>query len=356
MKSEKMQIQVNLKENAYKVYINELSNLEFDTKVFILSNPKISGLHLKTLLDRIKAKEIFIATIKDGEEYKNLATIEEILNQMFNSKLDRKSLLISFGGGVISDMGGFVASIYQRGIDFINIPTTLLACVDAAVGGKTGINNSFGKNLIGTFYQPKAVYCESVFLKTLGKRELAAGMAEFIKMAIIFDENLLDFIENIDEQCFLNANLEDEILAKIIAKSVELKARIVENDEKENGTRMLLNYGHTFAHVIENFTNYKSYLHGEAVAIGMNMANHLALNLGLLSEKECQRVENILKKFDLPTHYKIVNINEFYEAFFRDKKSLNQSLNFVLVNSLGKGLIKNDIGKELILKSLKEFQ
>lgn len=158
-----MQVEVKLKENAYKVYIDELEELEFDSKVFILSNPKISGLHLKTLLSKIKAKEIFIATVKDGEEYKNLSTMEEILNQMFNSKLDRKSVLISFGGGVISDMGGFAASIYQRGIDFINIPTTLLACVDAAVGGKTGVNNNFGKNLIGTFYQPKAVYCESFF-------------------------------------------------------------------------------------------------------------------------------------------------------------------------------------------------
>ncbi|EAL9673844.1 3-dehydroquinate synthase, partial [Campylobacter jejuni] len=274
-----MQVEVKLKENAYKVYIDELEELEFDSKVFILSNPKISGLHLKTLLSKIKAKEIFIATVKDGEEYKNLSTMEEILNQMFNSKLDRKSVLISFGGGVISDMGGFAASIYQRGIDFINIPTTLLACVDAAVGGKTGVNNNFGKNLIGTFYQPKAVYCESFFLKTLSSRELAAGMAEFIKMAAMFDYSILDFIEKIDEKSFLNATCENEIFTQIIAKSIELKSRVVEQDEKESRLRMLLNYGHTFAHVIENFTDYKLYLHGEAVAIGMVMANQLALNL-----------------------------------------------------------------------------
>ncbi|TKX33588.1 3-dehydroquinate synthase [Campylobacter taeniopygiae] len=350
-----MQIKVNLKENAYQVYIDELENLEFDTKVFILSNPKISGLHLKKLLDKIKAKEIFIATIKDGEEYKNLNTIEEILNQMFNSKLDRKSILISFGGGVISDMGGFAASIYKRGIDFINIPTTLLACVDAAVGGKTGINNSFGKNLIGTFYQPKAVYCESEFLRTLGERELAAGMAEFIKMAVIFDENLLAFIESIDEKAFLSAKCENEIFSKIIAKSIELKAKVVEQDEKESHLRMLLNYGHTFAHVIENLTNYSVYLHGEAVAIGMNMANRLALNLKLLSEKECDRIERILRKFKLPTHYKIDNVDAFYEAFFMDKKNFNQKLNFILANSLGKGLIKSDIDLKDIIKTLKEF-
>ncbi|TKX33176.1 3-dehydroquinate synthase [Campylobacter aviculae] len=350
-----MQIKVNLKENAYQVYIDELENLEFDTKVFILSNPKISGFHLKKLLNKIKAKEIFIATIKDGEEYKNLNTIEEILNQMFNSKLDRKSILISFGGGVISDMGGFAASIYKRGIDFINIPTTLLACVDAAVGGKTGINNSFGKNLIGTFYQPKAVYCESEFLRTLGERELAAGMAEFIKMAVIFDKDLLDFIESMDEKAFLSAKCENEIFSKIIAKSIELKAKVVEQDEKENHLRMLLNYGHTFAHVIENLTKYSVYLHGEAVAIGMNMANHLALNLSLLSEKECDKIEQILKKFNLPTRYKIDNVEAFYEAFFMDKKNSNRKLNFILINSLGRGLIKGDIDPKDIIKTLKEF-
>ncbi|MFQ6341348.1 3-dehydroquinate synthase [Campylobacter sp. VTCC 70190] len=351
-----MQVEINLKENAYKVYIDELENLSLDTKVFILSNPKISGLHLQSLLSKIKAREIFIATIKDGEEYKNLATLEEILNQMFNSKLDRKSVLISFGGGVISDMGGFAASIYQRGIEFINIPTTLLACVDAAVGGKTGVNNAYGKNLIGTFYQPKAVYCENKFLRTLSPKELSAGMAEFIKMAVMFDEKILEFIESMDAKSFLNASCENEIFTQIIAKSVELKARVVEQDEKEAGLRMLLNYGHTFAHVIENLTNYKLYLHGEAVAVGMNMANHLALNLGLLSKMESQRIEDILLKFKLPVSYKIKNVAEFYEAFFRDKKSSNQKLNFVLANTLGKGVIKDDIAKEDIIATLREFQ
>ncbi|HEF5589771.1 TPA: 3-dehydroquinate synthase [Campylobacter jejuni] len=351
-----MQVEVKLKENAYKVYIDELEELEFDSKVFILSNPKISGLHLKTLLSKIKAKEIFIATVKDGEEYKNLSTMEEILNQMFNSKLDRKSVLISFGGGVISDMGGFAASIYQRGIDFINIPTTLLACVDAAVGGKTGVNNNFGKNLIGTFYQPKAVYCESSFLKTLSFRELAAGMAEFIKMAAMFDDSILDFIEKIDEKSFLNATCENEIFTQIIARSIELKSRVVEQDEKESGLRMLLNYGHTFAHVIENFTDYKLYLHGEAVAIGMVMANQLALNLGLLDKMQSQKIKDILLKFGLPISYKINNVDGFYEAFFMDKKSSNKKINFVLASPLGKGFIKGDISKEDIIATLREFQ
>ena len=351
-----MKIEVKLKENSYHVFINELENLEFKGKVAVISNAKIAGLHLKKILEKINAKELFIINIKDGEEYKNLATAEEILNQLFVSKLDRKSTLIALGGGVLSDIVGFVASIYQRGIDFINIPTTLLACVDAAVGGKTGINNAFGKNLIGTFKQPRAVYCESSFLKTLDRKELSAGMAEFIKMALSFDEKILSFIENLDEEAFFTHKLDDEIYAEIIAKSVALKANIVSQDEKESSLRMLLNYGHTFAHIIERQTKYKGFLHGEAVAIGMNMANELALNLGLLSKEDVKRVRELLKKFKLPSKYKIKDVNDFYEAFFLDKKTHNKKINFILLEKLGKAFIKDDVPKEVILNTLEAFK
>lgn len=350
-----MIIPVNLEQNPYKVFVDEELKLEFKGKVAILTNPKVAGLHLQNLLSHIKADELFIITIKDGEKYKNLASIELILDQMFNSRLDRKSTLIGFGGGVITDMAGFAASIYQRGIDFVNIPTTLLAMVDAAVGGKTGVNSSFGKNLIGSFYQPKAVHCKSEFLRTLGARELAAAMAEYIKMAVMFDEKELEFIANLDENAFLNANLSSEIYAQIIAKSVALKVKIVEQDEKESALRMLLNYGHTFAHIIERQSSYKLYLHGEAVSIGMIMANELALNLGLLNENQCEKIKALCEKFKLPTYYEIEGINEFYEAFFLDKKSLNARLHFILPQGFGKGIIKNDVPKELILKTLATF-
>lgn len=350
-----MKIEVKLKENSYQVFINELKELEFKGKVAIISNAKVAGLHMHCLLSKIKADELFIITIKDGEEYKSLATAEEILNQLFNSKLDRKSTLIALGGGVISDIVGFVASIYQRGIDFVNIPTTLLACVDAAVGGKTGVNNSFGKNLIGTFKQPKAVYCESSFLKTLPQRELSAGMAEFIKMALSFDEKSLEFIENLGGKDFFQ-NFDDETYKQIIAKSVALKADVVSKDEKENNLRMLLNYGHTFAHIIENQTAYKGFLHGEAVAIGMNMANRLALNLGLLKEDEVKKAQRLLSKFKLPTNYKIDDVNEFYEAFFLDKKTHNEKINFILLSKLGEAFIKNDVPKDVLLRTLEEFK
>ncbi|MEE3711641.1 3-dehydroquinate synthase [Campylobacter sp. CLAX-7218-21] len=344
-----MQIDINLDKNSYKVYIDELSKLKFRGKVVIITNSKVGGLYLNDILSIIEADEKYVITIADGEEYKNLATIEDILEQLFVSRLDRSSTIIALGGGVISDMSGFTASIYERGIDFITIPTTLLAQVDASVGGKTGVNNKFGKNLIGSFYQPKAVYCESRFLKSLPKREFAAGIAEAIKMAIMFDREFFEFFESCD------INNQDD-LTKIIKRCVELKAMVVSQDEREKGLRAVLNYGHTFAHVIENELNYKGLLHGEAVAIGMNMANRLALNLGLLSVKEFDRIENLLIKFDLPTKYKIKDENAFYNAFSLDKKSENSVIKFILPNGIGKNLIKSDISKERVLEVLGLFK
>ncbi|WP_086224556.1 3-dehydroquinate synthase [Campylobacter devanensis] len=344
-----MQIDINLDKNSYKVYIDELNKLKFKGKVAIITNSKVGGLYLNDILSIVEADEKYVITIADGEEYKNLATIEDILEQLFVSRLDRSSTIIALGGGVISDMSGFTASIYERGIDFITIPTTLLAQVDASVGGKTGVNNKFGKNLIGSFYQPKAVYCESRFLKSLPKREFAAGIAEAIKMAIMFDREFFEFFEicDIDNQ---------DDLTKIIKRCVELKAMVVSQDEREKGLRAVLNYGHTFAHVIENELNYKGLLHGEAVAIGMNMANRLALNLGLLSVKEFDRIENLLIKFDLPTKYKIKDENAFYNAFSLDKKSENSVIKFILPNGIGKNLIKSDISKERVLEVLGLFK
>ena len=346
-----MQIDLTLKqkEKNYKVFIDELNELEIPGKVAIVTNPKVAGLHLKTLLSALKCDEYFIVTIPDGEEYKNLTVAQEILEQLFTSRLDRASTLIAFGGGVVSDITGFCASIYERGIDFINIPTTLLAQVDASVGGKTGVNNKFGKNLIGSFNQPRAVYCETKFLRTLPPREFAAGVAEALKMAVTFDARMFNELEN--------ADLKDEKnLTALVARSVEIKARVVEADEKEKGLRAVLNYGHTFAHVIENQTNYKSFLHGEAVAIGMNMANRLALNLGLLSELDAERVKKILIKNNLPVSYKILDEEAFYDAFSLDKKSQNGKINFILPRGIGDAEIKSDIPREEVIKILREFK
>ena len=340
-----MKVEVKTPNKNYEILIDELPEIKLDTKVAIITNPTVSGLHINKLTSKLKTKELHIITLPDGEEYKNFESINFGLERLFDAKFDRNSVLIAFGGGVIGDMTGFMASIFLRGIKFIQIPTTLLSMVDSSVGGKTGINNKYGKNLIGAFYQPEAVYIDPSFLETLDKREFAAGMAEVIKMAVMFDKV---FFENIkDNKC---------TIPQIIRTSVELKADVVNQDEKEKGIRSVLNYGHTFGHVIENMTNYKTYLHGEAVAIGMVMANRLAVKLGYLSETEEKEIREVLKANNLPTTFKIKDEEEFYEHFFADKKTLNNSIKFIIPNGIGNYKIVKDIDKEILLDVLREFK
>jgi len=347
-----MKVNIPLKkvvDNSYDIRIDTLPTLSFDTKVAIITNPKVAGLHLASLLSKISAKELYIITIPDGEEYKNQSSIDLILESLFNHRFNRKSLLIAFGGGVIGDMTGYVASIYERGIDFIQIPTTLLAQVDASVGGKTGMNNSYGKNLIGAFHQPKAVYIDSGFLKTLPKREFGAGVAEIVKMAITFNKDFFEFLQNAD----LN---DKEVLQKAIKLALQTKANVVEQDEKEHGLRAALNYGHTFAHVIENETKYKKYLHGEAVAIGMVMANELSVAVGLMNLDEALAVKSFLQKYDLPISYEIDNVDEFYNTFFLDKKSSDELITFIVPVGIGDVKITNTFDKNLIISILNKFR
>lgn len=343
-----MKIKIELKERSYCVFIDELKELKFDNKICVITNQKIAGLHLQNLLSMLKAPEISIICLPDGEEYKNMQSVENVLEQLFIAKLDRKSVIIAFGGGVVSDIAGFVAGIYQRGIEFINIPTTLLAQVDASVGGKTGVNNKFGKNLIGLFNQPSAVYCESKFLQTLGSREISAGMAEVIKMAVMFDKEFFEFLEQ-------NYGYLEKNLPKIIAKCVQIKANVVAKDSKEQGIRAVLNYGHTFAHVIENETKYAKFLHGEAVAIGMNMANELAFLRGLISDCEKEKITSMLRKFNLPLTYKIADLEQFYDGFYLDKKTQNSKIKFILPRGIGNFEICDEVPKNQVLDALEKF-
>jgi len=333
---------------TYDITIDTLPELTFDTSVVIVTNPTVAGYHLDTLLEKVTANSLHVVTIPDGEEYKTLETVETILNECFEQKLDRKSLLIAFGGGVIGDMTGFTASLYQRGIDFIQIPTTLLSQVDASVGGKTGVNNSYGKNLIGAFYQPKAVYIDPAFLKTLPPREFAAGVAEVVKMAVMFDKEFFHYLQEVD----LNNT---DTIKEMIRRSVALKAWVVNQDEKEAGIRAVLNYGHTFGHVVENETNYKTYLHGEAVAIGMVMANALAVELELLSEEEADSIKALLESADLPTQYVIKDVDDFYAHFFLDKKSAKGSIKFILPDGMGHHKIISDVDEKIVKKVLSTF-
>jgi len=346
-----MQVNIPLKQvvdSSYSIIIEQLQEIHFDTKVAIVTNPKVAGLHLSYLLSKVSAKELYIITIADGEEYKNKDSIDTILESLFNHRFNRKSMLIAFGGGVIGDMTGYAASIYQRGINFVQIPTTLLSQVDSSVGGKTGINNRYGKNLIGSFHQPKSVLIDPFFLSTLAPREFSAGMAEIIKMAVTFNKDFFYFLESADVH-------DENILKEIIKKAVQTKASVVAKDEKEHGIRAALNYGHTFAHVIEKETEYKTYLHGEAVAIGMVMANCVAVKMGLMSDEEADSVKQLLEKYNLPTEYTMKNTALFYETFFLDKKSSDTSITFILPSSIGNVNITDKCDKNLILSVLETF-
>lgn len=342
------EIAISTPNSNYLVKIGEIDKITHKGKILIVSNPKVAGLYLQDLLSHIEADEIFVSIVPDGENHKNFESVEKILEVAFESRLDRKSLMISLGGGVISDMVGFASGIYQRGIDFIAIPTTLLAQVDASVGGKTGINNRFGKNLIGIFHQPKVVYANPRYLKSLPKREFGAGVAEIIKMAVCFDKEFFIWLQNNDLH-------NDDFLHTAIAKSIEIKGNVVSLDEKEQGIRGALNYGHTFGHIIENETNYCRFLHGEAVAIGMKMANNLATRLGLLSPKESKEIEDLLDSYGLNHHYLIENIEAFYAKFFLDKKTHNHKIKFILPKGIGDVVITDDISKEDVLRTLKQW-
>lgn len=346
-----MKVNISLKkvvDNSYDITIDTLPKLHFDAKVAVVTNTTVAKLHMEYLQSKISAKELYVITLSDGEEYKNQESIDKILDALFTHRFNRKSMLIAFGGGVIGDMTGFAASIYQRGIDFIQIPTTLLSQVDASVGGKTGMNNKYGKNLIGAFHQPKAVYIDPYFLTTLPSREFGAGVAEIVKMAVTFNKDFFEFLES--------ADLTDtNVLQEAIKQAVQTKAEVVSKDEKEHGLRAALNYGHTFAHVIENETNYKKYLHGEAVAIGMVMANELAIKMNLMTKKEADRVKALLEKYNLPTTYVIEDSRSFYEAFFLDKKSSDADITFIIPIGIGDVSITDKVDTGTVMCVLNKF-
>lgn len=337
------------RDDSYDIIIDSLSSLHLDTKVAVVTNPTVAGFHLDRLLRQITAKELIVITVPDGEQFKNWETISSILDEMFEHRFNRKSMLIAFGGGVIGDMTGFASSIYQRGIDFIQIPTTLLSQVDASVGGKTGINNRFGKNLVGAFHQPRAVYIDPYFLGTLPKREFSAGVAEIVKMAVTFNRDFFTWLEE--------ADLDDSAqLGRAIEQAVQTKARVVAADEKEKGIRAALNYGHTFGHVIENETGYTRYLHGEAVAIGMVMADELAVSLGWMDRHEADRIRELLERYGLPVTYPISDIDRFYETFYLDKKSADSTITFIIPKHLGEVEITDKIEETTIKSVLAKFE
>lgn len=330
-------------DNKYPIYINfeeinlfgesleeKLSQYTKANKFLIIISEKVNKLYGKDL--NIKNAIKFI--LKDGEEQKNFKNYQKILNIALKNKLERKDAIIAIGGGVVGDIAGFVAATYLRGIDFIQIPTTLLACVDSSVGGKVAINTKFGKNLVGSFYQPKVVFCNLNFLKTLDERQFKTGLAEILKYAFIqkscpinIEYDLFDFLNENADKILLR---EPEILAKIVKTSLEIKASVVAADEKEQGLRKILNFGHTYGHAIEKITNYKKYTHGEAVAIGMDFAINLAYKKGLISEDYKKQSLEFITKYSLVKNMPQLCKQKLICAMQSDKKVENGKIKFIL--------------------------
>ncbi len=282
-----------------------------------------------------------------GEKTKSVESLSRAYDFLAENKLDRSSVLFALGGGVIGDLAGFAAASYLRGIDFYQIPTTLLSMVDSSVGGKTGINISAGKNLVGAFHQPQKVFINVDFLKSLPITEFSAGMAEVIKHGMLYDIAFFEKLESIDQ---LHPN--NETMVNVIQRNCEIKSTIVQLDEKEelpSGGRALLNLGHTFGHAIEQVTDYGEYLHGEAVSIGLLLAARLSQQLGLITQNDTYRVEALLIKYSLPIKLKkSLSINDLIEAMFRDKKAKQNKIKFVVMEKLGTAITTTDVNQNLI--------
>ncbi|MGB5328156.1 MAG: 3-dehydroquinate synthase [Gammaproteobacteria bacterium] len=353
-------LNVDLGERSYPIYIGSglLGQAELITphilgqSALIVSNDTVAPLYLGAVQQALESKKIRQDKIilADGEQHKTMASVETILDLLLSNRHDRRSTIIALGGGVIGDIAGFAASIYQRGVNFIQIPTTLLSQVDSSVGGKTGVNHPLGKNMIGAFYQPRCVVADIGSLRTLPPRELSAGLAEVIKYGLICDAGFFDWLEiNIGG---LLAGDED-LLAQAVLVSCQNKARVVELDERESGLRAILNLGHTFGHAIEAVMGYGNWLHGEAVAAGMMMAIDLSIRQGWIGERVRERSSALLERAALPTAAPAeMTPEQFLETMAIDKKTIDGAIKLVLLRKLGEACITGDYGHDKLLQTL----
>lgn len=343
---------VELGERSYPIYIESgllsdnsplLSHIK-SQRVCIISNDIVYPLYGEKLESILAELDVDKVILPDGEAHKSLQSFDSIMSHLLANNHGRDTTLIALGGGVIGDICGFAAACYQRGVDFIQIPTTLLSQVDSSVGGKTAINHPLGKNMVGAFYQPIAVLIDIDSLTTLPDREFAAGMAEVIKYGILGDA---DFFAWLEENQTAIAQKDTAILAQMIQRCCQNKADIVAQDEKESGVRALLNLGHTFGHAIEAEQGYGQWLHGEAVAVGMILAGQLAVNKQLLTASELCRIQSLIEAFSLPTSApQEMNFESFMPHMKRDKKNLAGKLRFIIPTSIGSSELRDDISEQ----------
>jgi 3-dehydroquinate synthase len=305
-------------------------------QLLVVTNDVVGPLYLHRLRPALHDRDIVEYVLPDGEAHKSLASFSELVDCMIENRLHRDCCVVALGGGVVGDIAGFVAATYQRGVDFVQIPTTLLAQVDSSVGGKTAVNHPQGKNMIGAFHQPIAVVTDTTTLRTLPRRELSAGLAEVIKYGLIADATLFAWLEEHIEALLA---LDPTALEFAICRSCEIKAAIVAEDERELGRRAVLNYGHTFGHALESLGHYTRWLHGEAVAIGMLMAADCSARLGWLSDHDVSRLAALLERAGLPIVANQVAIDAMLDRMQLDKKTQRSGMRLVLLRSLGDAVV-----------------
>jgi 3-dehydroquinate synthase len=306
----------------------------------IVTNDVVGPLYAGTIRQALAGVKTVEIVVPDGERAKAWDTLEKVFDALLAARCGRDTLIVALGGGVVGDLAGFAAAIYQRGVPFVQVPTTLLAQVDSAVGGKTAINHARGKNMLGAFHQPLAVVSDVSTLDTLPDRELRAGLAEVIKHGLALDPAFAEWLEGNIERLLERKR---DALVYAVRRCCELKARIVAEDERESGVRALLNFGHTFGHAIEAGTGYGSWLHGEAIAAGMVMAAELSKDLGLIGAADVARVRNLLQKAGLPTSGPALAPDELMDRMALDKKASQGRLRFVLLESIGQGVLRGGI-------------
>lgn len=355
----KRTVTVNLADRSYQIFIG--TNLLGDAtcitpflgngRVAIVTNEIVAPLYLSRLENSLSGRLGSTVILPDGEAFKDLKAVERIYDALMQGKFDRNTTLIALGGGVIGDITGFAAATYQRGINFIQIPTTLLAQVDSSVGGKTGVNHPLGKNMIGAFYQPKCVIADTQVLNTLPQREVKAGLAEVIKYGLIGNP---EFFELLAEKSSRILDLDAELLVDIIRICCETKAEIVAQDERETGRRALLNLGHTFGHAIETATGYGTWLHGETVAMGMVMAADLSMRLGWINQPVAAHIRSVIEeKFGMPVIPPAdITVKQYLNLMASDKKSELGRIRFVLLKALGHAIIEADVGSDKLNATL----
>ncbi len=357
-------INVNLPEQSYEIAIaslnldqlgQQMANLKLGKKVLLVSNPTIFKHYGERAIASLKSAgfEVASCTLPPGERYKTLNSIQKLYDVALENRLERSATMVALGGGVIGDMTGFAAATWLRGINVVQVPTSLLAMVDSAIGGKTGVNHPHGKNLIGAFHQPRLVLIDPDMLKTLPMREFRAGMAEVIKYGVIWDAELfaqLEASKRLDQLRYVKP----ELINSILTRSCQAKADVVAKDEKEGGLRAILNYGHTIGHAVESLTGYRLVNHGEAVAIGMVAAGQIAVELGLWQKEATERQNALIQKTGLPTQLPTgVDIEEIIEALQLDKKVKAGKVRFVLPTEIGVVTVTDEVPSDIIRQVLR---